>query len=74
MLQPLEPMCEPHDAADLVNCVRYQTPNEAAARFVEPAILRLAPSADELERGERMTDLGDFATAYNEAWMKVQGA
>jgi len=67
-------MCEARNAADLANYVRYFSPNEAAVPMLDQEIVDATPTAEELERGELMDDLGEFDKEWSAAWTKVKSA
>lgn len=67
-------MCEAQNAADLANYVRYFSPNEAATPLLDKEIVDATPTAEELERGELMDDLGEFDKQWSTAWTKVKSA
>lgn len=59
--------------------------NASWVRYLSPIIpdswdhtsdfaLTLKPTDEELERGEQLTDVGEFATACSEAWRQVKSA
>jgi spermidine/putrescine transport system substrate-binding protein len=42
--------------------------------YTDPFALTLAPTDEELARAEAFTDVGEFATAYSDAWRQVKSA
>ena len=67
-------MCQPQNAADLVNYVQYLSPNEAATPYVDEKILDSTPKGEVLARGEFQDDLGAFETQWGQAWQQVKSA
>jgi spermidine/putrescine transport system substrate-binding protein len=67
-------MCQPQNAADLVNYVQYLSPNDAATPYVDKAIIANTPTGDVLARGEFQDDLGAFETQWGQAWQQVKSA
>jgi spermidine/putrescine transport system substrate-binding protein len=67
-------MCQPQNAADLVNYVQYLSPNEAATPYVDAAIIANTPKGEVLARGEFQDDLGAFETQWGQAWQQVKSA
>jgi spermidine/putrescine transport system substrate-binding protein len=68
-------VCRPEVATELVDYIGYLSPNVAAAKGVESALVRrTTPSERELEDGEMINDVGDFARNYTDAWARVKSA
>ena len=67
-------MCQPQNAADLVNYVQYLSPNDAATPYVDKAIIANTPTGEVLARGEFQDDLGAFETQWGQAWQQVKSA
>ena len=52
-------ICEPENAADLVNYVQYLSPNAAAESLIDPKIVARTPDEATMERSELLNDVGD---------------
>jgi spermidine/putrescine transport system substrate-binding protein len=67
-------ICEPENAADLVNYVQYLSPNAAAESLIDPQIIARTPDEATMERAELLNDVGTAARAWSEAWQEVKSA
>ena len=67
-------ICEPENAADLVNYVQYLSPNAAAESLIDPKIVARTPDEETMKRSELLSDVGEAIRAWNEAWQQVKGA
>ena len=54
--------------------VWYLAPETASHQYTDKFALSLMPTADELSRSEVIDDVGEFATAYSDAWRQVKSA
>ena len=54
--------------------VWYLAPETASHQYTDKFALSLMPTADELTRSEVIDDVGEFATAYSDAWRQVKSA
>ena len=67
-------MCEPENAAELVNYVQYLSPNAAARPFIDKKILARTPDEQTMQRSEMLSDVGVADRLWNAAWQKVKSA
>jgi spermidine/putrescine transport system substrate-binding protein len=67
-------MCEPENAADLVNYVQYLSPNAAAESLIDPKIVARTPDDQTMQRAELLSDVGEASRAWTQAWQAVKGA
>jgi spermidine/putrescine transport system substrate-binding protein len=68
-------LMRPDIAGRNASWVKYLSPIAPASwEFTDPFALTLKPSDEELARSEQITDVGEFATAYGEAWRQVKSA
>jgi spermidine/putrescine-binding protein len=67
-------MCEPENAAELVNYVQYLSPNAAAHPFIDKKILARTPDEQTMQRSEMLSDVGVADRLWNAAWQKVKSA
>ncbi len=70
----IEFMCQPRNAANLVNYVQYLSPNYAATHYIYKKVLASTPKGEVLARGEFQDDLGAFESQWREAWQQVKSA
>lgn len=66
---------EPEINAKIVNAVSYASANQAAKKFIDPAILEdqaIYPPEDVLERCEFIKDLGETATLLDALWTEIK--
>jgi len=71
----LDYILEPEVAARIVNGIRYASPNVAARKFIDPAILADAavyPSDEALARCQLVEDIGDATTILDEYWTEIK--
>jgi spermidine/putrescine transport system substrate-binding protein len=62
------------NAAELVNFVKYLSPNAAATPDIDPFIIAHTPSEADLERGELVDDVGQASRTYTDTWAKVKSS
>jgi len=67
-------ICEPENAADLVNFVQYLSPNAAAESLIDPKIVARTPDEETMKRSELLDDVGEAVRMWDEAWQQVKGA
>ena len=67
-------ICEPENAADLVNFVQYLSPNAAAESLIDPKIIARTPDEATMERAELLGDVGEASRLWTEAWQEVKSA
>jgi len=67
-------MCEPENAAELVNYVQYLSPNAAAESLIDSKIIAQTPDEETMKRAELLGDIGEASRAWTEAWQEVKGA
>ena len=71
----LDYILEPEVNAKIVDGIRYASPNRAARRFIDPAILAdpaVYPSDEALARCELIEDIGDATTTMDEYWTEIK--
>jgi spermidine/putrescine transport system substrate-binding protein len=68
-------LMRPDIAGQNASWVKFLSPIAPASwEFTDPFALTLTPSDEELARSEQLTDVGESATAYSEAWRAVKSA
>jgi len=68
-------LMDPKIAGENANWVWYLSAIIPASwEYTDPFALTLAPTDEQMARSEQFNDLGEFATAYSEAWRKVKSA
>ena len=71
----LDYILEPEVDARIVDGIRYASPNSAARKFIDPAILAdpaVYPSDEALARCELVEDIGDATTILDEYWTEIK--
>ena len=68
-------LMRPDIAGRNASYIRYLSPIAPASwEFTDAEALLLQPTDDEMARSELLDDVGEFATAYGEAWRQVKSA
>jgi spermidine/putrescine transport system substrate-binding protein len=68
-------LMDPKIAGENANWVWYLSAIIPASwDYTDPFALTLAPTDEELARSEAFNDVGEFATAYSDAWRQVKSA
>ncbi len=68
-------LMDPKIAGENANWVWYLSAiSPASHEYTDPFALTLAPTDEQLAMAEAFTDVGEFATAYSEAWRQVKSA
>jgi len=68
-------LMDPKIAGENANWVWYLSAIiPASHEYTDPFALTLAPTTEVLSRAEAFTDVGEFATAYSDAWRQVKSA
>lgn len=67
-------LLDPKIAGQNASWVWYLSAVPASREFTDPFALILTPTEEQLARAEDIQDLGEFAVAYQQAWMKVKSA
>jgi spermidine/putrescine transport system substrate-binding protein len=68
-------LMRPEIAGQNASWVKYLSPIVPASwEYTDPFALTLKPTDEELARSEQFTDVGEFATAYSDAWRQVKSA
>jgi spermidine/putrescine-binding protein len=65
---------DPKIAGQLVNFTWYHSPVAAAKPYSDEIVLSFIPSEEEMKRGQWYTDLGAFASQWQQAWTRVKSA
>lgn len=68
-------LMKPQVAGKNASWVWYLSPIAPASwEYTDEFALSLAPTADEAARCENLADVGEFASAYREAWRRIKSA
>jgi len=68
-------VCDVKNQAELTDWVWYQSPVPAAYDLVKSQLLKdNYPTQEQLDGGELMDDVGEFARIYSETWRRVKSA
>jgi spermidine/putrescine transport system substrate-binding protein len=68
-------LMRPDIAGQNASWVKYLSPIAPASwEYTDGRALLFRPSEEELARSEQMTDVGEFATQYSDAWRQVKSA
>lgn len=67
-------LLDPEVAGQNASWVWYLSAVPGSQQYTDPFALILTPSDEDLARSEQIDDIGEFATAYQQAWTKVKSA